>query len=280
MILVVGASGTVGSTVVRELIEAGAPVRVLSRDAARVGKLGGVELALGDLSRPATLPPAFAGVEKVFLVTTGPAPLEVAAIDAARTAGVRHLVKLSSMGFGPERDALGIGNWHRAVEAHLAASGMAWTVLLAGGFASNALGWAPTLRAQGMAFGATGEGQVAVVDPRDLGAVAARVLREPGHEGRRYELTGPEALGAAQQVALLGAAVGAPWRFVDVPPAAAREGMVQAGMPAPLAEAMLEVMAAIRAGRAATVTGDVERILGRTPRTFATWARDHAGAFA
>lgn len=280
MILVVGANGNVGSQVVQQLVEAGRRVRVLVRDPVKAAKHGaGVEVSKGDLASPETLAPAFKDIDQVFLVTAGPEQLENNAIDAAKAAGVRHLVKLSTMGFGPERDSLAIGRWHRAVEAGLEASGMAWTLLLAGGFNTNALFWAPSLKTQGVAFAATGDGKVAVVDPRDLAAVATVALTRPGHEGRRYELTGAEPLSYADQVALIGAAMGRPLRFMDVPPAAARDAMLQAGMPAPRAEAMLEVMANIKLGRAATVTGTIEQLLGRKPRTFASWAKDHAAAF-
>ncbi len=280
MILVVGANGTVGTQVVARLRDAGRRVRVLARDPAKAAKHGGeVEIVQGDLARPETLGPAFEGAAKVFLLSAGPAQLELNAIDAARAAGAAYVVKLSSMGFGPARDALNIGNWHRTVEAYLASSGMAWTILLAGGFAANALGWAPTIRAQGAAFAANGDGKVAVVDPRDLAAVAAKALIEPGHEGKRYELTGPAALSSAEQVAIIGAAIGKPLRYIDVPPEAARDAMLQRGMPAVLAENMLEVMAAIKANGAATVTSDVARVLGRAPRTFEAWATDHADAF-
>ncbi|HEX4445685.1 MAG TPA: NAD(P)H-binding protein [Polyangiaceae bacterium] len=280
MILVVGANGTVGTQVVRQLLEAGQKVRVLAREPSKASKHGGgVEVVAGDLAKPQGLAPAFAGVAKVFLLSPGPEHLENHAVDAAGAAGVRHIVKLSSMGFGPRRDALAIGNWHRAVEAHLRASGVAWTILLAGGFSSNALGWAGTIRAQGAAFAAAGEGKVAVVDPRDLAAAAVVALVRPGHEGKRYELTGPEALTFAEQVALIGAAIDRPLRFVDAPSAAARDGMLQMGMPAPLVEQMLEVMAAIKAGGAATVSPDIERLLGRRARTFGEWARENAAAF-
>ncbi|NTX14947.1 SDR family oxidoreductase [Myxococcus sp. CA056] len=280
MILVTGANGTVGSLVVQQLVEAGQRVRILVRDTAKASKHGGaVEVVQGDLARPETLGAAFAGIEKLFLLTTGPARIELHGLDAARAAGVRHVVKFSSMGFGPTRDALAIGNWHRDVEAALESSGLAWTVLLAGGFNTNALGWAHTLKTQGTAFAATGEGKVAVVDPRDLAAVAVSSLTQPGHEGKRYELTGPQALSFDEQVALIGAAVGRPLRFVDVPPSAARDAMSQAGMPAPLVEGMLEVMATIKAGGAVTVSPAIEQVLGRKPRTFAAWANEHAAAF-
>lgn len=280
MILVIGANGTVGSQVVHQLVEAGQRVRVLVRDASRAAKHGkAAEVVIGDLAQPETLGPAFAGVEKVFLLSTGPERLELNGIDAARAAGVRHVVKLSTMGFGQERDGLAIGHWHRAVEAYLEASSIPWTVLRAGGFSTNALGWADTIKAQGAVFAATGDGKVAVVDPRDIAAVAVAVLTRPGHEGKRYELTGPEALSLAEQVALISRAIGRSLRFVDAPPAAARDAMLKTGMPAPLVEGMLEVMAKIKAGGAATVSPDVEQVLGRQPRTFAAWAEENAAAF-
>ena len=280
MILVIGANGTVGSQVVHQLLEAGQKVRVLVRDPSKGAKHGAaVEVIAADLARPESLGAAFAEVEKAFLLSTGPDGIEINGIDAAKAAGVKHIVKLSTMGFGPERAPLAIGGWHRPVEAYLEASGLAWTILRAGGFSANALGWATSIKTQGAAFAATGDGKVAVIDPRDLAAVAVTTLTRPGHEERRYELTGPEALSFAEQVSLIGAAIGRPLRFVDVPPEAARDAMLQTGMPAPLAERMLEVMAAIKSGRGATVSSDVEKVLGRKPRTFAAWAQENAAAF-
>ncbi|HWL86443.1 MAG TPA: NAD(P)H-binding protein [Polyangiaceae bacterium] len=280
MILVIGANGTVGSHVVHQLVEAGRKVRVLARDASKATKHGkDAEIAVGDLARPETLGPAFSGVVKVFLLSNGPEQIEAQAIDAAKAARVAHIVKLSSMGFGPERDALTVGNWHRAAEAHLQASGVAWTILRAGGFSTNALGWVHTINTKDAAFAATGDGKVAVIDPRDLAAVAVTALTQPGHEGKSYELTGPEALSLGEQVVRIGAAVGRSLRFADIPAAAARDAMLQTGMPAPLVERMLEVMAAIKAGGAATVSPDVPRVLGRAARTFSDWARENAAAF-
>jgi uncharacterized protein YbjT (DUF2867 family) len=152
-------------------------------------------------------------------------------------------------------------------------------VLLASGYASNALGWAETIRTQGAVFAATGEGTVGVIDPRDIAAVAATALTEVGHAGQRYELTGPQALSFAEQVSQLGKVIGRELSFVDVPAAAARDAMLRTGMPEPLVNGMLEVMSRIRAGDAATLSPDVERVLGRKPRTFAAWATDHAAAF-
>jgi (4-alkanoyl-5-oxo-2,5-dihydrofuran-3-yl)methyl phosphate reductase len=280
MILVIGATGTVGSRVVHQLRDAGRDVRVLVRDASKLAKQGrGIEVVVGDLARPETLGPVFAGVARVFLISQGPAELEGNAIDAARAAGVAHVVKLASMGFGPNRDALQIGRWHRTAEARLRTSGLDWTILRAGGFSSNALGWAPSIKAQGAVFAATGEGKVTVIDPRDIAAVAVTALTQADHAGKLYELTGPQALSAAEQVAVIGTAIGRSLRFVDVGPDAARDGMLRAGIPEPIASGMVEVMAHIKAGEAEVFSPDLERLLDHKPRTFAAWAEEHAGVF-
>lgn len=280
MILVIGATGTVGREVVRQLLEAKEDVRVLSRDRARAAKLGeGVEVVEGDLGKPETLGAAFAGVDRAFVLSTGPgvAELEGNAYAAAKKAGVRHIVNISAQGAGqPE---LAIGRWHHDSEERLEASGVAWTILRPGQFASNALSWAGSIKAQGAVFAPTGDGKTAPIDPRDIAAVAVKALTTPGHEGKIYELTGPELLTTAEMAQRIGAVIGKEVRHVDVPEAAAREGMLRAGMPEVLASAVLELMALIRAGRGAALSPVVEQVLGRKPRTFDEWARDHAAAF-
>lgn len=281
MILVTGATGTVGSEVVKQLLEAGQKVRVLVRDPAKAAKFGGkVEVVQGDLDKPETLGPAFAGVDKAFVLAMGLdlPKLEGNAFDAAKKAGVKHIVKLSALGASIE-PGIEISRWHHACEEKLKATGIAWTMLRPGNFASNALSWAGSIKGQSSVFQPSGEGKTAPIDPRDLAAVAVKVLTTEGHEGKGYELTGPEALSAAEQVEKIGAAIGKPLRFVDVPEAAAREGMLKSGMPEAIVGPLLELMALIRAGYGATLTPTVEELLGRKPRTFDEWARDHAGAF-
>jgi uncharacterized protein YbjT (DUF2867 family) len=282
MILVTGATGTVGSEVVKQLLEAGAPVRVIARDPAKAAaKLGSaVDVVRGDLGAPETLGAAFAGVSKAFVLSTGPdgPRLEGNAFDAAKKAGVAHVVDLSVFGAASERGTT-IDRWHRESEKKLEASGLAWTFLRPGAFASNALMWIPSIKAQGAVFSPAGEGKMTPIDPRDIAAVAVKALTTPGHEGKAYPLTGPEALSTAEQVAKIAAAIDRPLRFVDVPPAAAREGMLKAGMPALLADALLEFMALARAGHGATITTTVADVLGRPARTFDAWLRDHVAAF-
>jgi uncharacterized protein YbjT (DUF2867 family) len=280
MILVTGATGNIGGEVVKQLLAKGAPVRVLARDPAKAARLGAVEIVQGDLGEPETLGPAFAGVSRVFLAATGPdlARLEGHAIEAARKAGVAHVVKLSAWGVGLEPSIL-IGRWHQESEETLQASGMSWTMVRPSGFASNALNWAGMIKGQGAVFAPTGDGLNMPVHPRDIAAVSVAALTAPGHEGQVYLLTGPEALTTAQQVAVISAAIDRPLRFVDVPPEAARKGMLESGMPATLAEAILELAALIRAGRGSVLSSTVADVLGRPALTFASWVNENVAAF-
>ncbi|XYH93312.1 SDR family oxidoreductase [Sorangium sp. So ce1128] len=282
MILVTGATGTIGSEVVKQLLEAGAPVRVLARNPSKAAaKLGaGVAIVLGDLGAPETLDAAFADVDKAFVLSAGPdlASLEANAVSAAKKAGVGHIVLLSV--FGAE-SAPGLQNArrHRESEKNLAASGLAWTFVRPGAFASNAFGWAPSIKAQGEVYAPMGEGKNAPIDPRDVAAVAVTALTSPGHDGKAYGITGPEALSMREQVAKIAAAIDRPLRFVDVPSAAARDGMLKAAMPPGMVDAILEYMAHVRAGEAATTTTTVADVLGRPARTFDAWIHDHVAAF-
>jgi uncharacterized protein YbjT (DUF2867 family) len=281
MILVTGATGTVGSEVVAQLLAAGQPVRVLTRSPEKAAKYGSnVEIARGDLADQATLTAAFAGVDEVFLLATGPslATLEAHAIVVAKQAGVKHIVKLSAQ--GAELDpGIALGRWHRESEKNLEESGLAWTILRPGSFSSNALNWAGTIKAQGMVFHVSGNGKTTPIDPRDIAAVAVAALTTPGHAGKIYTLTGPEALTNAEMVAKISKAIEKPIQCIDAPEAAARSGMLAEGMPHIVVEAVLELMALIKNGYGAATTDVVEEVTGRKPRTFDAWLSDHVAAF-
>nr|AYM52946.1 nucleotide-diphosphate-sugar epimerase/NmrA family protein [Jahnella sp. MSr9139] len=281
MILVTGATGNVGGAVLEQLVEAGYRVRVLARDPAKLGDLGGkVEVVKGDLSRPETLEAAFAGVDRAFIVCTGSdlATLAGNAAEAARKAGVKHLVLLSSASVGSGYD-IQIGRWHRDAEARVKASGLAWTMVQPGAFASNTLQWVGSIKAQGAVFQATGDGKTAPIDPRDIAAVAVKALTTPGHEGKAYVLTGPELLSTSEQVAKISAAIGRPLRFVEVTEAQAREGLEKAGLPEVFISALLEASAMIKAGHGKDVSPTVEQLLGRKARTYDDWLQSNAKAF-
>lgn len=289
MILVTGATGTVGGHVARELKSVGVPFCALVRDRARAEQTPGAEVEFreGDYQRPATLLAALQDVDRVFLVAPlvpQLANLERNAVDAAVQAGVRHIVKLSTAGVAQATNA-GSSSvprqypLHRRAEEQLERSGIAFTHLRPGPFMQNTLNFAPSIAAEGVFRGAWGDGAMAYVDVRDVAAVAARVLTEDGHEGQAYELTGPEALSPAEIARKLSAAIGRKVRYQDVPPEAVHEAMLSRGMPEWFAAAMVEVMAHTRTGAAARVTQAVFELTGRPPRPYDEFAHEFVSAF-
>lgn len=280
MILVLGATGTTGGEVARQLIAAGERPRLLVRDPTRAREFDGkADIVQGDLDRPESLAAAMRGIEKIYLVSTGVEieRLEGNVVDAAKRAGVRHVVKLSVL--DADRPRFDLARWHGASERRLSDSGLAWTMLRPGNFMTNALGWAATVKSQGAFYQPTGEGRWAAIDPADIGAVAVAALTTPGHEGKRHALTGPQALSAAGYAAVLSRVLGKPVRFVDVPPEAARESMLGAGMPPAYVDAIVDLNAAMRSGALDAVTDTVRAVTGREARTFEDWARRNAPAF-
>jgi uncharacterized protein YbjT (DUF2867 family) len=284
MILVTGATGTVGTEMVKELLAAGVEVRALVRSLGRARPLLGpdVEIVEGDLEKPETIDPAMKGVEKAFLLTSsGPESVDLHAnfIAAAKRAGNPYVVRLSALGSGPD-SPFTFGRWHGQSERHLEESGLPYTHLRPHGFMQNFLFYAPTIASDGAIFAPMGDAKIGMVDSRDVSAVAAKVLTEDGHQGRTYDITGPESLSYAQAAETLDAALGKTVRYVDVTPEQAKDGMMSLGFPEWLADAALELHAFYRTGEGEIVTPVVAEVTGRPPRTFNEFARDHAQAFA
>ena len=280
MILVLGATGNVGGHVARQLIDAGERPRVFVRDARKAAVLEGrADVALGDLDDAASLRAATRGIERIFLMAAGAAlaAQEAKAIAAAVEAGVRHVVKLSVI--TAEEPTFTFAEWHHESERRLMDSGLAWTMVRPSNYMTNSLGWAESIRAQGTYYEPTGTGRWASIAPEDVAAVAVRALTMPDHEGQAYTLTGRESRDGAGYATLLAEAIGRPVRHVDVPPEAAREAMRQTSMAPDYLEAVLDLLAAMKAGRLDIVTDGVERVLGRPPTTFEAWARRNAAAF-
>lgn len=288
MILVTGATGTVGVQVVRQLVEAGRSVRALTRDPDAATGLGdGVEVVAGDLGLAQTLPAAVAGVDSVFLLSGGgpETPLHDANLgQAAAEAGVRHIVKLSIIGAEYGFTDL-VSSWHLAGERTLRQigarpGGPTWTFLRPGEFSSNARLWAGPVKAKDTVFWSEVDTKVAVVDPRDVAAAAVTTLLEPGHEGQTYRFGGPEALTVRERVAKLSAALGRELTLVDIPIPASRDAAARSGRQPLVVETTLGNLTREEFRvQAAKVLPTFEKLVGRPPLTFDQWVADHIEVF-
>jgi uncharacterized protein YbjT (DUF2867 family) len=277
MILVIGATGTVGSEVVRQLVATGERPRALVRDPATARQRLGdqVEHVVGDLDRPETIAAALAGVDRVFLLTTQSSrqpEWERAVIGAAARAGVGQLVKLSVFRAN-EQSPLQVARQHGQAERVLAQSGLAATILRPVFFMQNLL----AMVHDGAIATAAGDGRVAMVDARDIAAVAVATLTGGGHAGKTYTLTGPEALSFYQVASILSRQTGRPLRHVRVPPDKVRVALQGRGVAAWYADDMAKLHSMLAVGYEEVVTDDIHRVTGRPPRTLAQFAGDHAG---
>ena len=278
--LITGATGDIGSKVVEHLLQRGDRPRVFVRDADKARSRFGdrVEIFLGDLADPVTLKAALAGVDEFFLVNTGPRiPLrdEIAA-KAARAAGVRHLVKLSSMDV---EQGLAIGAWHERGEGAIRASGIAFTFVRPAGFMSNLFAWTASIQAEGMVRASTGNGRRAFIHSDDIAAVATKALTTRQYDGQSLTITGPEALSFAEVTEKIGSAIGRRIVFQPISDEEARQRYSATGASAPDIDAHVSLWRAIREGRLVTVTNTVERVLRRKPIALEQWALENAAAF-
>ena len=280
MNLVLGATGNVGGEVARQLIASGDRPRLLVRNPDHARSFADTaDVVRGDLSDPDSRRQALRGADKVFMVAAGTdtVALEGNVVDAAVAEGVKHVVKLSVI--SAEAPAITFARWHHASEEKVKASGIAWTMLRPGNFMTNALGWADSIKSDGNISQPTATGTWAAIDPADIGAVAVRVMTTPGHEGKAYTLTGPEALDGAGYAAILARVLGKSVTFVDVPPDAAKQAMLGSGIPPEYVDALLDLLAAMKAGYTGAVTDTVQQVLGRPANSFEHWAQQHADAF-
>ncbi|AEN13029.1 MULTISPECIES: NAD(P)H-binding protein [unclassified Streptomyces] len=275
--VVFGARGNVGRNVAAGLLAAGEKVRGTSRTPAAGGFPSTLDVVPADLERPETLPPVLAGADKVFLYAK---PEEIDAfVAAARTAGVRQVVLLSSvsvvMGTAEQNP---IARMHRTVELAIERSGLDWTFVRPGMFATNALWWwGESIRSEGVVRLPYPDAQNAPVHEKDMAALAVTALTEPGHSQQAYTVHGAESLTLRRQVEHIGEALGRPVRVETVSVEQAREEFAKKA-PASVAEALLGMWAAAD-GVPAPVSVIVERITGRPAHTFAQWVADHADDF-
>ncbi|MFI5627455.1 SDR family oxidoreductase [Nocardioides sp. NPDC051685] len=279
MIVITGATGNVGRPLVDLLADAGHTVTALSRGtSAPLPTRPGVVPAVADLSDVATLAPALAGADALFLLVSG-AGAHVdgpALMKHAEAAGVRRVVLQSSQAVGTRPGAPSHAPLVELEEA-VRTSAMEWTILRPGGFASNALAWVQMIKETGAVHAPFGDVALPVIDPLDIAEVAAAVLTQDGHDGRTYELTGPVATTPREQVGEIAAATGRPLEFVELTPEEARRQMVTF-MPAAVADGTLAILGNPTDAEQA-VSPHVEEVLGRPARGFAEWARRLSAAY-
>ncbi|CAL9677222.1 NAD(P)H azoreductase [Streptomyces sp. enrichment culture] len=276
MILVTGATGNIGSALLRELHARGAgPVRALTRDASRAAFPEEVEAVEGDFAVAQTLKPALDGVRSLFLPSrTGP---DTDILTAARRAGVEHVVLVSSITV-QTHPHLGPADENLTVEGLLKDSGMDWTVLRPTQFASNALMWAGPIRDRAAVRAPYADTGLPTIHPADIASVARAALTEPGHRGRTYALTGPERVTARQQVEAIAAELGRDVPFIEIGRQEAR-GPMAAVFGEEAADAVLDVTGGDVNDELLAVRDTVSRVTGSPARPFRQWAAENAHRF-
>lgn len=281
-VLVTGATGKVGGALVRLLADAGREVKAATRrpEAARERLRELAEIVELDYARAATYDAAVEWADRLFVVAP---PFDPRAsdhlssfVDWAVQAGVEHVVLLTAMGT-EGRDDLALRRLERLVEK----TGVAWTFLRPNVYMQN---FHPgflrrEIQREGSFHLPAGDARVSLVDARDVAEVAASTLSGDGHAGRAYTLTGPQALDHHEVAGILGEAAGRDVRYVPTGDEAMRERLLELGWPAGHADVVVEFFHAIRSGERSRVSGDVEEVLGRAPRSLEDFARENAEAW-
>jgi uncharacterized protein YbjT (DUF2867 family) len=280
-VLVTGATGNTGRPLVELLRTRGVPVRAMVRSAAPAPRFGdGVEEFVADFDDSPSIAAALAGVERAYLVTPSSERAQAQQerfVDLAAEAGVRHVVKLSQ--FAATADSpVRFLRYHAAVEQRLRDSGIDYTMLQPNLYFQGLLAMAGTIREHGQLMAPIGDARVSAVDVRDIAAVAAVALTEPGHTGASYPITGPVAVTHAEIAAALSTATGRPITFLDVP-AADFGAALRGALPAWQVDGLMEDYAHYARGEAAAVSPTVPELTGRPARGIDEFAREYAGAF-
>jgi len=277
MILVTGANGSNGSEIVKRLSGMGAAVRAMVRtpsDQAK-GILPGVEIATADFDQPGSVRRALEGVDRVFLVTNSSERVEkqqLQFVQLAHEAGVRHIVYLSQL-HATKDSPVRFLRYHAVVEEAISSSGMAYTHVRPNLYMQGLLAFRASIASEGRFFAPAGEARVSIVDVRDIAALATAALTGNSHEGKVYDVTGPEALTHTEMASQLSEALGKQITFTDIPEAAMRNALVGLGFPHWQADGLVEDYAHYRRGEAAGISTAVQDVTGVPPHTLLAFAR-------
>ncbi|MGV9378169.1 NmrA family NAD(P)-binding protein [Nonomuraea sp. NPDC003707] len=284
MILVTGATGSIGTHLVRLLGEKGVAFRALVRDEDK-GRALGCDVVIGDFDDPGSLTAAMEGVDRLFLNAGGAQPVDgeqpmvrqqQAAIDAARAAGVSSVVKVSVS--GAQRGGRLAQGAHWEIEEYLKASGLGWSMLRPGGFMQNFITGTAAFTADGKLLDVYGGAPVSYIDCHDIAACAAALLTGSGGLGETYELTGPRALNYAELAQEFSGALGRTVEHAELSPDELAAGVRAQGLPARFADDLAELSRQVAGGSLAATTTAVRDLTGREPRTFGEFVAANAEA--
>jgi len=282
MILITGASGSVGKAVLLEAIRKESGVRAMYRSKEEAAKApAGCEPVLADYSDKQSLRKALDGVSSVYIVCS-PIPklveLESNMLDACKECGIRHVVLNSALGAGDFGKSF--PSWHRKVEDKLKTTGISYTILRPNGFLQNIVAYnAPSIRAEGAFYAAMGDAKVSYLDVGDIAAVAVKALKGATHAGKTYELNGPEAISNAELARRISNIAGRAVNYVDIPEPAQREAMLGLGMPEWQVTALLELQQYYKQGGGAKTDGLLKSLIEREPVTLDQYLAANAREF-
>ncbi|MGB6631669.1 MAG: NAD(P)H-binding protein, partial [Terriglobales bacterium] len=275
--LITGATGDIGSRIVERLLQRNIRPRVLVRNQAKARSLFGerVDVFVGDLAEPASMRDALKGADAIYLVNVGP---EIPRRDGsvavlAKEEGANRIVKLSSLDV---EHGLAIGAWHEKGEAAIRAVGIPFTFVRPTGFMSNLLAWAHSIKTEKIVRSSTADGRWPFIHSEDIAAVSVEALVSTNYVGQSLPITGPDSLTFGEATATIAEAIGERLKYQAISDEEAREHYSKVSGSQEETEAHVTLWRAIREGRLASVTHEVERILGRKPITLTQWAAENA----
>jgi uncharacterized protein YbjT (DUF2867 family) len=274
--------GNIGNYVVEGLQKKGKKIRVttVKIQPKPAWDAAGIEQIEFDYARPETLARAFDGIDAYFSVSPLIENLSetgIQAVNAAKKAGVRRIVRSSAL--GASDNAVTFPRWHRAVEKAIEDSGISYTILQPNAFMQNHFAFVHSIKKQGKFYAPLADSRMSLVDARDIADAAVVALTEPGHDSKKYKVTGGEAISSAETARALSEAIAKPVEYVAVSSADAKNAMAGMGMPLWMINGFLELYQLAVDGWLPAVIPDLERLLGRKPRTFQQFAQDFREAF-
>lgn len=282
--LITGATSSISSEVIRHLKGSGAHIRAMIRNPEKAEPLvrQGVDVVIGDLDKPETLPDAFKGVEKAFILTppSDRAPAQFSnALWAAKKAGVKHVVRLSA--FGADYDAPTINGRHHALsDNELEVSGLSWTIIRPHFFMQNLAMAAEGIKKEGKLFFALADGKMGMIDTADIALFTARVLAEDGHSGKIYTITGPQSVSMAEFAEILSENLGKEVEYIPVSIDTAICEMKEAGVDQYSQNVLKDYLYEYSRNWGDVTTADFKNVTGKDPRTIDAFIKSHLEIFS